>query len=253
MESKPLPTKLGKEPLIDAVFELRFSTSAPAVNIIPGALYSQLSGIGQVVTIEKLPISQIPETIRQADPNLKFLPVVKLDWQNYFILIGDSSICVSCKLPYPGWKLFRTAIAYIVGEVAKIGIVNAIERYSLKYVDIVPITEITRQIDGLNWDVRVGGHVLRAEVANIRVEIPRGNYLHLVSIQTAGVAEISGRPRVEGVVVDVDSICKVAELPLAQFIKDISDRLDGIHAENKAMFFECLTPATLEELEPSYE
>ena len=40
---------------------------------------------------------------------------------------------------------------------------------------------------------------------------------------------------------------------LSQFIEDISDRLDGIHAENKAMFFECLTPATLEELEPSYE
>ena len=48
-------------------------------------------------------------------------------------------------------------------------------------------------------------------------------------------------------------ICKASELPLTQFIENISDRLDGIHAENKAMFFECLTPATLEELEPSYD
>jgi hypothetical protein len=34
-----LPTKLKKEPLVDAVFELRFYSSAPASSIFPGFFF----------------------------------------------------------------------------------------------------------------------------------------------------------------------------------------------------------------------
>ena len=253
MESKKLPIKLGKEPLIDAVFQLRFSSIAPASNILPGALYAQLGQGGQGISVQKLPLAHVPEAIRRADPNLQFSPVIKLEWQQYWLLIGDGSIAVSCKLPYPGWSSFRAAVAQVVKEVAKVGIVKTIDRYSLKYVDIVPASDVQRQVDGLNWQVRVGNHALKAEIAGVRVEIPRGSYRHIVSIQTGGVAEIPGRPPIEGVIVDVDSICKVSETELSKFMADMPANLDDIHTENKAMFFECLTPATLEALDPTYE
>lgn len=253
MESMKLPTKLGKEPLIDAVFELRFSSNTAASNILPGALFALLVQDGQGVSVEKLPLSQIPESVRRADPNLQFAPVVKLNWQCYALLISDGSIGVSCNMPYPGWLAFREAISKVVAAVAKVGIINSLDRYSAKYVDIVPIPDIQSQVQGLNLQLRIGGHELKSEVASVRIEVPRGAFLHLVSIQTGALVEIAGRPRIEGVVVDVDSVCKTPELQLSQFIDEMTIRLDDIHMENKAMFFECLTPNTVTALEPHYE
>lgn len=253
MASKKLPTKLGKEPLIDAVFELRFACSAPASDILPGALFSPLSIDGQNIAVERLPLAQVPESFRRSDPSLQFSPTLKIDWGDYSILIGDSSIAVSCKRPYRGWRSFRGAITRIVEEVAKVGIVKSIERYSLKYVDLVPAQNLQQQTDGLNWNVRVGTHQLKSEIATVRVEIPRGDFLHIVSVQTGAAIQLPNQPRIEGVVVDVDSICRSPENDLTKFIAGLSAHLDLIHHENKEVFFECLTQGTIDALEPSYD
>lgn len=219
--------------------------------MLPGALYSVFGEPAS--SIEKLPLAQVPEQIRQADPNLQFAPLVRLVWKDYALLIGDGSIAVSCNLPYPGWLNFRAAIFKVVDAVSRIGIANSINRYSVKYVDLVPEPSVERQVRGLNWNIRVGKHELAAEIASVRVEIPRGDYLHLVSIQTAGLVNLPGARQVEGVIVDVDTICNVSAVTLAEFMIDMNNRLDLIHAENKVMFFECITQETLQALEPSYE
>lgn len=253
MDGKKLPTRLGKEPLIDAIFELRFNSSAPASNILPGALYAHLGSGGRNVIVQRLPVAQIPEEIRRTDLNLQYAPIIKMDCDQYAVLISDGSILVSCKLPYRGWQFFRQTIGEIVKEVEKVGLVNSIVRYSVKYVDIIPYSDLRKQVGGLEWNVQVGGHQLSAEIASVRVEIPRRDFLHIVSIQTGAVVEIQGRPRVEGVIVDVDTICRVNETPFATFLSEMPSRLEEIHAENKEVFFDCLTPETLMELEPVYE
>lgn len=249
--SKQLPLKLGKEPLVDAVFELRFRAAAPASSILPGFLYSQLTQRGEKATVNKLPLAQVPDSIRRGDPNLQFAPVVKVDWERFVLLIGDASIAVGCKMPYPGWKDFSPAIQRIVEEIGKIGIVTAVDRYSVKYTDVVPGSDLKRQVSGLNWDVRVGEHKLGAEIATIRLEIPRDDYLHIVLLQTGASIAVNGR-ETEGVVVDVDTIFKVPQLTVAELTKGFSDRLDTIHMKNKSMFFECLTDDTIKALEPVY-
>lgn len=253
MESMKLPTKLGKEPLIDAVFELRFTSNAAASDILPGALFALLSQDGQSVSVEKLALSQIPEGVRRADPNLQYAPVVKLNWQRYSLLISDGSIGVGCTMPYPGWIAFRGAISKVAEALVKVGIVNSLDRYSIKYVDIVPFPNIEEQVQGLNLQLRVGHHELKSEIASIRIEVPRDNFLHLVSIQTGALVEMNGLPRIEGVVVDVDSICRVPDLQLRKFIDEMEIRLEEVHKANKIMFFECLTPNTVTSLEPNYD
>lgn len=42
--STTLPMKFGKEPLIDAIFEMRFQSQEGASNILAGVLYTALSG-----------------------------------------------------------------------------------------------------------------------------------------------------------------------------------------------------------------
>ena len=75
-----LPKKLKKEPLIDAVFEVRFTSAFPAGGVLPGLLFGNLDGDKK---IEQLPLLQLPQVIRDADPNLRFAPLSRLDWGNF--------------------------------------------------------------------------------------------------------------------------------------------------------------------------
>lgn len=74
--TKAFPDKLTKEPLIDAVFELRFSSASPAANFLPGFLFAKLEP--KEWNIEQLGAAQIPPHIRASDPNLKFQPLQKI-------------------------------------------------------------------------------------------------------------------------------------------------------------------------------
>ena len=69
-----LPLKLGKEPLIEALFEMRFKATAPVSNILPGLLFTKFKGEKK---IEKLPAAQLPEELRKVDPSLHYAPLLR--------------------------------------------------------------------------------------------------------------------------------------------------------------------------------
>ena len=131
--SMKLPSKLGKEPLVTVLFEIRFTAKLALSNILPGILFSKLG----CENIEPTPHAQIPEQIRRADPNLKYLPLVALKWQRYQVLVGDSSVVLSCDIPYLGWTDFRTHILSLINELEQTKLISEVERYSLKYVDVI--------------------------------------------------------------------------------------------------------------------
>lgn len=57
MAGTALPSKLGKEPLMDAVFEMRFESQVPVASIWPGMLYGMLPGDK---SMENLPLISLP-------------------------------------------------------------------------------------------------------------------------------------------------------------------------------------------------
>lgn len=252
MDIGNLPTKLGKEPLVDAIFEMRFQSAMSASDILPGVLFASF-GSQEALTVERLAVSNLPPAVRKSDPMLRYAPLLSLNWSNFRILLSDESVAISCKLPYPKWQAFKKAIVTVVHEVAKTGIVQAIDRYSLKYVDVVPSADIAQQVKALDWHIRVGEHKLAAEIAAVRVEIPRGEFLHLVNIQSGATVTLPGARQLEGIAIDVDTVCKSDIGSIADFADQLPSRLDAIHAANKSMFFECLTQETIQMLEPTYE
>ena len=96
-----LPLKLGKEPLIEALFEMRFKATAPVSNILPGLLFTKFKGEKK---IEKLPAAQLPEELRKVDPSLHYAPLLRIYWDRFMILTSDRSSGLACKMPYPGWN-----------------------------------------------------------------------------------------------------------------------------------------------------
>jgi uncharacterized protein (TIGR04255 family) len=254
MSAYALPVKLRKEPLVDALFEIRFSSSVPASSILPGLLFSGLAAsTGAPTLIERLPISDVPSQIRSADPVLKFQPLVKLSNGRFLIMVGDASVLIACELPYAGWTLFKAKIIEIIGILRDTHLIQAVERYSMKYVDIVDGSDITEQIKRTNIELQIGTHKLVSEPFTIRIEIKRDNLIHIVQIGTPSTALLRTGVTRTGILIDVDTVIDNKTSDFETFIHELPDRLELIHTQNKTMFFECLTQEAINYLEPVYD
>lgn len=248
--TEKLPTKLIKEPLIDAVFEMRFSASGPASNILPGVIFSKLDG---EKNIETLPLSEIPKHIRDNDPNLQFAPTVRIQWDSYLILISDKSIALACKQPYPGWSSFKKSIQKVVELLNDVGIIQAVHRFALKYIDIIPSDSIKEQVSFINLTAKLGNHILEKESFQFRIEIPKDDIINAIQILSSASVILENGTNKTGLVIDIDTIYNVPDQKITNFSQLLSDNLDQVHRINKETFFECITPATLVLLEPRYD
>jgi uncharacterized protein (TIGR04255 family) len=73
------------------------------------------------------------------DPNIRYAPAIRIHWGNFIILSGNQSAGLACKLPYPGWTAgFKPSILKLAQLIGEAAIVDVVERFSLKYTNIVP-------------------------------------------------------------------------------------------------------------------
>ncbi|MDP1708426.1 MAG: TIGR04255 family protein [Gammaproteobacteria bacterium] len=244
-----LPKKLKKEPLIDAVFEVRFTSAFPAGGVLPGLLFGNLDGDKK---IEQLPLSQLPQVMRDEDPNLRFAPLSRLDWGQFYINIGDRSVSVGFKYPYPGWNSFKPAIIKVMDALKGANVIKSVDRYSLKYIDLLPATDLREQVSLVNFDVTLAGHKLKDEAFQIRLDIPRGDFIHVVQMVSSATATLHTGESKQGLIVDVDTIANQQGETLEGLLSEFSDKLETIHTANKKVFFDCLKPETIKALEPEY-
>lgn len=254
-----LPTKLKNEPLIDAIFELRFSSSDElrfsssdsASNILPGFLFGALEGEKK---IERLPVAEMPKQLRDSDPNLQFAPQIRLLWTDYVISIGDHNLSIGCKYPYPGWDAFKKAILEIIDVLKGIQFIQTVNRFSMKYIDIIPAKDLQEQVSLINTSIVIGGHTLEKEHFALRIDIPEGEtIIHIVNVTSSAVAKLQDGSTKNGIIVDIDTIAAVQNQEFGQWIGELPEKLDITHLANKKMFFKCLNPQTVDSLGPVYE
>ena len=250
MLEKKLPTKLTTEPLLDAIFEARFVSMAPLSSVLPGILFDKLEG---EKTIERLPAADIPQQFRATDPNLKFAPLVKLQCEHVTILVSDSSVAVACRLPYPGWGTFKTLIIRTLEIIGVTKLVQRVERYSLKYVDLLESANLGDQIGLVNVAIAVGQHNLAEETFQVRIEIPQKTFINAVQILTNAVATLPDNTTKQGLIIDIDTVQNANGVSLDELLSNFSDHLTELHKANKAMFFACLKETTIESLGPTYD
>lgn len=245
-----LPKKLKKEPIIDAVFELRFNSTVPSSSILPGILFNKLSG---TKTIEKLPAAQLPEQVRAADPNLQFAPLTSITCGAFVFLISDRSMAVACKVPYPGWTAFKTSILDAMKHIDEAGIVASVQRYGLKYVDMIPPTSGADRISLVNLDLTLGKNKLSKETFQVRVEIVNNDIINVVQVISSAEIIFPNGNKKEGLIIDIDSITNVDSITMKNFIKNLPNILENLHDINGQLFFDCLTDSTIASLDPIYE
>ncbi|MGP6433504.1 TIGR04255 family protein [Pseudomonas paraglycinae] len=245
-----LPTKLLKGPLVDAAFEIRFETAIPLSTILPGHLYSQWGG----ASIERMPHADIPEQIRNSDPNLQYAPLVRLKIEKFVISVSDRSVQISCRYPYSGWPLFEEQIIKTLNTINAINLVGPVARYSLKYTDVLPSELMQNTSDYLNAQIAIGGRGIDIAKINLQTEILESEAINLLQIVGRVDAQIleTGEPK-SGLLIDIDSIRQLESISLSDFIKIAKENLTSLHAVNKKIFFDCLSERGLKTLEPEYD
>lgn len=245
-----LPKRLGVEPLIDVVFEVRFESEIPASDVLPGHLHKQLHGKKK---FEKFHVSDIPKQVRDSDPNLRYVPLTKILLENYSVSIGDRVCAVACNLPYPGWETFKGYIHEVVDAFRSSEVIDSVERYSLKYVDLLPSNDLEEQVSMINADVKVANRTLVDQRFNFRIELPEDDVLHILTMVSDATAKSKKDGTItQGLVIDVDSIFSMRDPSFEQWVEGLNSGLESLHIKNKKLFFNCLSPATLNKLEPEY-
>lgn len=245
-----LPSKLLKEPLIDVAFEMRFKSDLQASSIVPGLLMATLGERTKGAGVERMQGAEIPQQLRASDPNLRYLPLVKINIDNYTVMASDYSVVISCPMPYVGWTAYKSFIKEIVGLLAKTTVIGEFERHSLKYVDLIEESSLASQLKAVNFQLTIGGYEVKKELTQVRVEIPESD--HIKVLQIVAGTEMVNNPNRSGIVVDVDVIRPI-NLSVSQYVAELDELLEETHKINKRAFFSCLTPETLESLEPIYE
>jgi uncharacterized protein (TIGR04255 family) len=244
---KKLPQKLNKEPLLEALLEVRFTCAFPASTVLPGLLFSQLEG-GKV--IEQLATAQIPTAIRDADPNLQFAPVSRLIWKHFHINIGDRSISIGCQSPnYPGWSEFEKSIKEVINILIATNIIQSVQRYSIKYVNLIPSDSLEEQVSLINFDMTIANHKVTKEAFQLRLEMHEEKLINVISVMSSAEVLLPDRSIKKGVIVDIDTIAIVNNEPLDK----VFENLENTREVNKIKFFDCLTQETIDLLEPVYE
>lgn len=245
-----LPKVLKREPIVDAVFEVRFSGSPQLADILPGMLFSRLEPKPK---IHRQAAADIPQQLRAADQNLTFVPVLQLELERFTVSIGDRNVVVGCKLPYPKWPAFKKQILETTAIIAEVGVDSNVERFSVKYVNLIPAESYAEQIAKIEVGVRIGILEVVDNHFNLQVHYKEGETLHIFKVVTGANARLVTGEMRQGVVVDVDSIRNIEPRPYPKFAESLEPELEALRQSNKVKFFSCLKPETIEEMGPVYD
>jgi uncharacterized protein (TIGR04255 family) len=137
--------------------------------------------------------------------------------------------------------------------VAKVGIPGPIERYSIKYVNLIQAPTIADQIKKINMGVRVGDVIAATDHVSVQVHQMERDALHILSVVTGAQGSLADGKMVFGAVVDIDSIRTVQFADFSAFAKNLKPDVEALRQANKAKFFSCLTETTITELGPKYD
>jgi uncharacterized protein (TIGR04255 family) len=246
---KNVPKKLGKDTIIEALYEIRFNTKTVSVaEILVGPLYQHLRDHSPIV--ERSPAANIPPDLRKSDPNLTYLPFHNIQIaKGYSLSIGDRSFLISCPRPYPGWHTgFEDFILEMTGVLFGTGLIDVVERFSIKYANIIP-SDKPLALNALEVKLLAGQYDLASAITQVRSELMINGFLNIVQLSSKAIHKLVDGTSIAGALLDIDTI-KMG--PFDNFLNDIPKLLNAAHDIEKQLFVDILTPETLQLLEPTY-
>jgi uncharacterized protein (TIGR04255 family) len=246
-----LPVRLGKEPLLEAIWQLRFQPEQQVVSeILTGAIFQGMRS--DLKTTERLFFGvSLPKNLTDLQPNLLYAPSIRLNGERFSVGIGERMVSLSAKLPYCGWAMFSEKISQLTSILDATQVDAKLENFSMKYIDCL-VEPVATSLSALAIQCAIADRGFKGEPMLIRTEFTEMAFKHVVQVvlpATVTLADL-GQKR-SGIVIDVESFC-ARPSEMNGLHSWISSRLDELHTANKRMFFSLLTDETVELLDPIY-
>lgn len=247
---KQIPKRLKIEPLplIEATWEIRFSSKINSLaEILPGIIYTKFKE--QYEKVVKLPHAELPPSVFKHDPNLRYMPIVRLEGSQYAIQIGEYVVSLSCHRPYSGWSKFGEQIEKLASELQETHLLTEPERFSLKYIDIIETTK-AQDLSVLDVKFMLGGKDLNKSPLHLRTEIHGEPYVHVIQIASPTEVTLPSGEKFNGVLLDIETIYLTNSTK--NFWSGFQNKLNEAHDASKKEFFELLDKDTITSLKPEY-
>lgn len=243
-----MPTRLRRSPLFEALFEIRFSARLPnAGDILPGMMFAKFGSIYSIV--EALPVASVPASVRQSQDEFRFQATHRLRAASGDSLLVGDSVAVAASATYPGWTTFRARVHELLEVLRSTNLVGRPERFSFRYINILPVSAGTPQLSMLNMEMRIMGKNLLERGLTLRTEIDHEPFISTIHVIPNSTARAPDGRSISGLLLDIDT---VRQDPPNDFLEHPGSGLDAAHDTLKSTFFALLTKTTLERLDPEF-
>lgn len=235
--------KITPDTIVDSVVEFRFESNVPS-EAIYGLLYPQFTG--DYPNIEKLPIVQIPEEIREKDPNLLFSPHYKAISGLFQLNFGPRVISLANPKQYTGWKdSYLPRLNDLLDRLLQTGIVKRFLRVGLRYVDFFELDIY----EHLNLKITWNEELYPTNQQTYNAIVKNNRFLTRIQIVNNVIRAINDEKKL-GSVIDTDTFFEPQE---GFGFEDVKDIMNHGHDCAKDLFFNLLTKDFIETLKPEYE
>jgi uncharacterized protein (TIGR04255 family) len=242
-----LPSKLGNSPLKETIIEVRFNPTFEAVgDVLPGVLYSFLKS--EYPEVSTLPLAQVPRPLREKNASIRYHPSHRLSGSSAMVQTGDRVITLNVAV-YPGWQALKEKLKFVLEAANKTGFIREVERFSLKYINLLDFAEPQKQLQLLKLHVDIAGRSPEEFGFKLRYEVPEGPHKTIIQVGTNATVALAEK-EFKGLIVDVDT---VRDKPGTAFLDDPVPLLEEAHRVCKANFFSILTSDALKAMQPDYD
>jgi len=238
-----LPEKISPCPIVEAIVEIRFQTTFPT-DAVFGMVYSAVKD--DFLKVEKLPILQLPEVVRDQDPNLRFKPYYRLRSGNFLMNVGSRVVSVINAGEYVGWKIFYEKIISTLNKIEPLNIAEKVLRVGIRYVNFFEDVDIYEKIN-----LKIGFHdqPYEAKQKTFKSVIDKAPFISNLQIVNNSQLKVNGSLK-QGSVLDSDNYIEDSKgIPFSE----LSNIIDQGHQLEKSIFFELLSTSYLESLNPVYK
>lgn len=245
MQGKPLPERIEPDAIVEALVEFRFEHAdlpeAIVGRLLDAPLWADYSRV-------RLPTADIPQPIRESDPNLRYVPSIELRNKDHTrsIKIGSHVFSYHVLPPYPGWTVFSEELQDVLSTIVEKLKSDNFSRLGFRYINVLrPDEQHVSGLSDTNITVMVSNERLTNSV-NLNYRRPfDSNHTVTVKISTPEFVVGQVRPGYS-LLCDIDVATK-PEVSLAG-LEATLDWINAAHDLEKAEFFKILPDAITDRL-----
>lgn len=243
--AKPIPARLKHDAIVEAVLEIRFDTTT-----LPEIFFGRLADYVPWKSFEQrlTPAHEIPASLREGDPNLRYQPVFELaaPADHRAVRIGQHVLSYHRTAPYVGWVRFEPELDELISGLFEKADEPVITRLGLRYINALR-TDLhgIQHLTDLDLTLEIAGEPVVGSV-NVNFTATVADSMQC-TVRVATIDLVQGAlPPASSILVDVDVFTKDSFKTSEK--KTVIDWVKRAHAREKEQFFRLLRDETIDAL-----